>query len=118
MTFKFRFADRIVGIFILIAMIFVLFMLVVAGVNRQWFAHQYEYATRFDSAEGLSVGAAIKFKGVEVGEMKSFRLNKENLVDAEFVIYEAYIDKLKPDSILELASNCLLYTSPSPRDKI
>jgi phospholipid/cholesterol/gamma-HCH transport system substrate-binding protein len=107
MTFKFRYADRIVGIFILIALLFVLFMLVVAGVNRQWFAHQYRYQTRFVSAEGLSVGQAIRFKGVEVGTVKSFKLNQENLIDTEIVIYEAYIDKLKPNSVLELASNPL-----------
>jgi len=107
MTFKFRYADRIVGIFVLIALSFVIFMLIVAGVNRQWFAHKYSYTTRFLSAEGLSVGMSIKFKGVEVGSIKSFRLNDENTVDAEFVVYEAYLAKLHPDSVLELASNPL-----------
>ncbi|MDC7219583.1 MAG: MlaD family protein [Spirochaetales bacterium] len=107
MTFKFRYADRIVGIFILVALLFVLFMLVVAGVNRQWFAHQYRYHSRFTSASGLSVGMAISFKGVEVGSVKDFRLNEENTIDMDLVIYEAYIDKLKPNSVLELTSNPL-----------
>jgi phospholipid/cholesterol/gamma-HCH transport system substrate-binding protein len=107
MTFKFRYADRIVGIFVLIAILFVVFMLVIAGLNRQWFAHQYHYTTRFTSAAGLSVGKSISFKGVDIGEIKAFRLNEENLVDAEFVIYEEYIDKLKPDSVLQLATNPL-----------
>ena len=107
MTFKFRYADRIVGIFVLIAILFVVFMLVVAGLNRQWFAHQYHYTTRFISADGLSVGKSISFKGVDVGEIKAYRLNEENLVDAEFVIYEEFINKLKPDSVLQLATNPL-----------
>ena len=102
MTFKFRYADRIVGIFILIALLFVIFMLVIAGVNRQWFAHKYHYRSRFSSAEGLSVGKAISFKGIEVGSVKSIHLNDENTVDAEIVIYEAYINKLRPNSVLVL----------------
>jgi phospholipid/cholesterol/gamma-HCH transport system substrate-binding protein len=107
MTFKFRYADRIVGIFILIALLFVLFMLLAAGVNRKWFSHQYHYKSRFTSADGLSVGKAIKFKGVEVGEVKSFELSSDNFIDAEFVIYEDYIHVLKPNSILELSTNPL-----------
>ncbi len=107
MTFKFRYADRIVGIFILVALSFVLFMLIVAGVNRQWFAHKYHYYSRFSSAAGLSVGKAIDFKGIEVGSVKSISLNDENTIDAEIVIYEAYIDKLRPNSVLELTSNPL-----------
>ena len=82
-------------------------MLVVAGLNRNWFAHQYHYTTRFASADGISVGKSISFKGVDVGEIKAFRLNEENMVDAEFVIYEEYITKLKPDSVLHLSTNPL-----------
>ncbi len=107
MTFKFRYADRIVGIFILVALLFVLFMLVIAGVNRQWFAHKYLYHTRFTSADGLSVGMSIEFRGVEVGSIKSFSLNENNTVDADFVIYESYLNKLRPRSVIELASNPL-----------
>lgn len=107
MTFKFRYADKIVGLFVLVALLFVIFMLIEAGVNRQWFSHQYRYVTRFTSANGLSVGMAIKFKGVEVGEIKSFSLNDDNLVDAEFVMYEKYFHKLTPNSVLELSTNPL-----------
>ncbi len=63
MKFKIRFADQIVGIFVLVAIIAVAAILVLIGVNQRWFAKNYYYQSRFASGDGLSVGMPLVLKG-------------------------------------------------------
>ncbi|MDC7241805.1 MAG: MlaD family protein, partial [Spirochaetales bacterium] len=107
MKFGFRHADKFVGLFILVAVVFLSSALVVTSINRRWFARDYEYFTRFVSADGLSVGMALKLKGFEIGKIKKITLNNDNKVDVTLVIYDTFIDKVTEGSVLELASNPL-----------
>ena len=56
MKFGFRHADKFVGLFVLVAVVFLTGAVVVTSINKRWFARDYEYFTRFFSADGLSVG--------------------------------------------------------------
>lgn len=107
MKFGFRHADKFVGLFILVAVVFLSSALVVTSINRRWFARDYEYFSRFFSANGLSVGMPLKLRGFEIGKIKSFTLNTDNKVDVTLVIYDTYIDRVTEGSVLELASNPL-----------
>ena len=107
MKFGFRHADKFVGLFILVAVVFLSSALVVTSINRRWFARDYEYFSRFFSANGLSVGMPLKLRGFEIGKIKSYTLNSDNKVDVTLVIYDTYIDKVTEGSVLELASNPL-----------
>lgn len=107
MKFGFRHADKFVGLFVLIAIVFITASLVVTGVNKRWFARDYEYFTRFRTAEGLSVGMAIKLRGFQIGKVERITLNDKNQVDITFVIYDTFIDKVVGNSMIELASNPL-----------
>ncbi|MBF9015555.1 MULTISPECIES: MlaD family protein [unclassified Oceanispirochaeta] len=107
MKFGFRHADKFVGLFILVAVVFLSSSLVVTSINRRWFARDYEYFSRFFSANGLSVGMPLKLRGFEIGKIKSFTLNSDNKVDVTLVIYDTYIEKVTEGSVLELATNPL-----------
>ena len=65
MKFGFRHADKFVGLFVLIAMIFITASVVVTGVNKRWFARDYEFFSRFNTASGLSVGMPVKLRGLK-----------------------------------------------------
>ncbi|MDC7234748.1 MAG: MlaD family protein [Spirochaetales bacterium] len=103
MKFGFRHADKFVGLFILVAVVFLGSALVVTSINRRWFARDYEYFTRFTSANGLSVGMPLELRGFEIGKIKSYTLNADNKVDVTIVIYDTYIDKATEGSVIELA---------------
>ena len=105
MKFKIRFAEQVVGIFVLLAIIAVAAILIFAGANQRWFARNYTFASRFDSGSGLSVGMPIMLKGFEIGKISRISLNAENQVDIEFTIQDTYYDKVLPHSILELTSS-------------
>ena len=100
MKFGFRHADKFVGLFILVAVVFISSSLVVNhSINRRWFAQDYEYYTRFFSASGLSVGMPLKLRGFEIGKIKRITLNDQNKVDVTLIIYDTYIEKVTVDSV-------------------
>jgi len=107
MKFKFRHADKIVGLFALLAILFICFMLLMVGKNKRWFEEDIRYRTQFLTADSLSVGMGIKLLGFKIGEIKKITLTDDNLVDAEFIIYNNYLQKITPQSVLELNNSPL-----------
>ncbi len=105
MKFKIRFADQIVGIFVLAAILAVAAILIFVGFNQRWFARNYGFTSRFDSAGGLIVGMPIMLKGFEIGQISRIALNEANQVDIAFSVQDTYYDKVLPNSVLELTSS-------------
>jgi phospholipid/cholesterol/gamma-HCH transport system substrate-binding protein len=107
MKFRVRFAEQVVGAFILLAILGVGAALVLLGLNQRWFARNYSFWSRFSSAEGLSAGMPLKLKGFEIGRVDRIRLGSDNLVDMEFYVFDTYYEKVLPGSVLELFSSPL-----------
>ncbi|MBI9098965.1 MAG: MCE family protein [Spirochaetaceae bacterium] len=102
MNFKFRFADQIVGLFVLTSVVLICVALILIGINKRWLRDDLIYSSRFISAKGMRVGMSVTLKGFKIGELKTFNLNDENLVDVTFVIYEEYLNKIVQDSVIEV----------------
>jgi phospholipid/cholesterol/gamma-HCH transport system substrate-binding protein len=118
LKFKFRFADQIVGLFVLTSVVFICIALILIGINKRWLRDDLVYNSRFISAKGMRVGMAVTLKGFKIGELKTFNLNDDNLVDASFIIYEEYLKKIVENSVIEiqvspigLGSSMLFYPS-------
>ncbi len=47
MKFKIRFADQIVGLFLLVGVLGVAAILILIGINQRWFAKNYYFTSRF-----------------------------------------------------------------------
>jgi phospholipid/cholesterol/gamma-HCH transport system substrate-binding protein len=105
MKFKIHFADQIVGIFVLAAIVAVALVLILIGVNQRWFARNYSFTSEFSSGAGLSVGMPVSLKGFDIGKVSSMKLNERSLVDVRFYVEDTYYDRVKPDSVLELTSS-------------
>jgi len=105
MKLRIRFAEQVVGIFVLLALIGVGAILVLIGVNQRWFARNYTFASRFASGDGLSVGMPIMLKGFEIGRVSRITLNPQNEVDVQFSIQDTYYDRVHRYSVLELATS-------------
>lgn len=107
MRFRIRFAEQIVGIFVLLGIAFLAFVLILMGINQRWFAKDYDFTSRFPTGEGLSVGMPIKFKGFEIGQVDKVVLRRDNTVGVRFHVFDTYIDKVGPDSVLDLTASPL-----------
>jgi len=105
MKFKMRFADQIVGFFLLVAIVGVAVILIFVGINQRWFARNYAFTSRFASGDGLSVGMPIMLKGFQIGTISRISLNSQNLVDVLLAVDDTYYEKIRPNSVLELTSS-------------
>ncbi|MDR1636330.1 MAG: MlaD family protein [Treponema sp.] len=102
MKLTIRLADQIVGLFVIIALgglVFVIFML---GSNQRWFARDYHFVSYFDSAAGLSKNMAVQYKGFTIGRIKSFDLAGDDRVEVRFYIFDTYISRVRSGSLVEM----------------
>jgi phospholipid/cholesterol/gamma-HCH transport system substrate-binding protein len=102
MKFKIRFADQIVGFFIILALVSVVFIIVMLGRSQRWFAKDYSFRTILPSATGLSKNMLVQYKGFVIGNVKDFYLTETNEVEVKFLIYDLYIDRVKQGSMVEV----------------
>jgi phospholipid/cholesterol/gamma-HCH transport system substrate-binding protein len=107
MRFRIRFAEQIVGVFILVALATLTGTLVLMGANQRWFAKNYVFRSEFLSGNGLTRGMPVKFRGFEIGKISAIELNDSNTVDVVFYVYDTYYAKVRPNSVLELLSSPL-----------
>jgi phospholipid/cholesterol/gamma-HCH transport system substrate-binding protein len=105
MRFRIRHADKIVGVFVIAAALFLAGGIILLGSNQRWFSKDIHFTTRFASASGASPGTAIMMRGFQVGKVTRVRLNDENQVDGDLVIYDNYYPKVRENSILELVTS-------------
>ena len=97
MRFKIRFADQIVGTFLLtaLAVVAVVVFFVVKGQNL--FVERYPFWTLFDDAAGIAPGTPVKIRGIEVGKVKQVSLTLDNQVRVDFEVLAQYASRVKLD---------------------
>jgi phospholipid/cholesterol/gamma-HCH transport system substrate-binding protein len=102
MKFKIRFADQIVGLFIVVALVSLVVVIFLLGSRQRWFSRDYVYRTYASSASGLSENMPVLLKGMQVGNVKSFRLTEDDRVEVIFAIYDQYNDRVKEGSLIQI----------------
>ena len=107
MKFKIRFADQIVGIFVLVAIVCVAVILISIGGQSAVVRQELPLHEPFLSGDGLSSGMPIMLKGFEIGRISRISLNAQNQVDVRFYVQDTYYDRVKPNSVLELTSSSI-----------
>lgn len=105
MRFRIKHADTIVGLFVIVAALFLAGGIIFLGANQRWFSKDIRFTASFSSASGASAGTAIMMRGFQVGKVTKVRLNDANEVDAEVVVYDSYYPKVKEYSLLELVTS-------------
>jgi len=114
MKFSIRFADKIVGAFVIMAAAMLIVVIFMLGKSQRWFVKDLEFISYFKSARGLSVNMNVQYKGFTIGHVKKIVLtndyndNKENnddMVEVHFTIFEEHKDRVKEGSIVELQSS-------------
>jgi phospholipid/cholesterol/gamma-HCH transport system substrate-binding protein len=102
MKFRIKYADQVVGAFVLLALLALGLTLILIGMNQRWFAKNYHFRSEFSSASNLDAGMAIRLKGFVIGKISTLKLNESNGIDVDFYIYDTYYEKVKEFSVLEL----------------
>jgi phospholipid/cholesterol/gamma-HCH transport system substrate-binding protein len=97
-----RFADQIVGAFIILALGILVFVIFMLGSSQRWFSRDYNFVSYFNSASGISQNMAVQYKGFTIGHVKSIRLDETDRVEVRFTIFDTYIDRVRHGSIVEV----------------
>jgi len=105
MKFSIRFADKIVGALIILALAILVFIIFVLGRNQRWFVRDYQYKTHFTSASGLSMNMAVQYKGFTIGHVKKIRLAEDDNVEVLFTIFEEQNHRVKTGSLVEIQAS-------------
>jgi phospholipid/cholesterol/gamma-HCH transport system substrate-binding protein len=100
--FSIRFADQIVGFFVILAIAALIFVVILIGGKQRWFVQDPTYKTYFSSANGLGENMAVIYKGFPIGNVKSFVLTDDDEVEVVFSIYREYSARVKEGSLVEL----------------
>lgn len=107
MKFRIRHAEKIVGLFVLAALVSLAAVLIFMGANQRWFARDYHFQSRFQSGEGLKQGMPVRLKGFRIGMVDRVRLLEDNTAAIDFHIFDTYYPKVRQHSVLELATSPL-----------
>ena len=102
MKFKIRFADQIVGIFIILSLAILVFVIIMIGQSQRWFAKDISYKTVLSSAVGLSKNMAVQYRGFSIGSVKDFYLDDYDNVEVIFVIHEEHSDRVRLGSMVDM----------------
>ena len=104
MKLMIRFANQIVGAFIIFAVGILIFVIFMLGSSQRWFSRDYVFRTYFPSASGLTQNMAVQFKGFTIGHVKSIELADDDRVEVKFTIFDTYINRVKYGSVVELVA--------------
>lgn len=107
MKFTLRHADKFVGVFFIIAAVFISTALIVLGSNQRWFSRDVIYYTELTSAAGLSRNMQITLSGFAIGKVQEFTLTAPYEVQVTLLMYEEFTSRIKYGSVVELKSNPL-----------
>ncbi len=104
MKFKIRYADQIVGLFSVAALVGLLFIIFSIGINQKWFHKKNYYFTILNTASGISTGMSLTYKGFSIGEIKDITL-KGNFVRVDYYILSEYAFYVKENSLVEVITS-------------
>lgn len=107
MYFRIKHIDRLAGIFVIFALIFILTTIVFVARGQKWFSKRYPYLVIFDRVGGIKPGTDVTISGMEVGRVKSLRLNEERKIEITLEVFADYKDYLRKDSSATVISGLL-----------
>lgn len=103
MKFKITHADKLVGIFSLVAVAGLIFIIIFIGMKQDVFAKKNNYYAVFNSGEGLVPGMDLNYKGFSIGKVKSVSLEGW-MVRVDFYILGKYEEYVKENSLVEFSA--------------
>jgi phospholipid/cholesterol/gamma-HCH transport system substrate-binding protein len=77
-----------VGLFVLVALVFVMFGVLMVGDRANLFRRKFPYRTKFASAAGLVAGNAVRLDGVTVGNVQNVHLSSDPADRTVMVVFD------------------------------
>jgi len=102
MKFKMRYADQLVGILIIVAIVSLIVVIFLLGRTQRWFSKNYDFKTYATTASGLSRNMDVVFRGISIGKVKNFDLMDDDSIEVIFSIQDDYRNRVREGSLVEV----------------
>ncbi len=102
MSYRFKYLEKVIGMFLVLAFLIIIISVIFIAKGKQLWVKKVYYYTQFNSAEALSLGMAVKFKGLKIGAVKSIKLDDKNNIIVRFYVLQEYANRVKTDSIIKI----------------
>jgi phospholipid/cholesterol/gamma-HCH transport system substrate-binding protein len=107
MNYRLKYANQIVSIFVLVALVALIGFIVLIAIKQKAFETKLDYYTHVSDATGLSPQTQLLFKGFEIGRVKSFSLNPDGWIKVHLIIFQKYKHLFTKDSVINRLTNPL-----------
>lgn len=111
MKFKMRYSEKIVGSFLIFALVIITVSTGYLIYNSKTLDKKYLFKAKFSDASGLSASTPVYFKGFKIGVITDFILTDDNYILADFKVYEEFRNKIVRSSALFKSINPITSTS-------
>lgn len=96
------------GIFVLAGLVFLVFMLYMMGRNRNWLGATFTIKAVASNANGLVSGNNVRFKGIDVGTVKSITIADDSTIHIAMIIDSKVKHYIKQNAIVSIGTDGLM----------
>ncbi|MCK9425999.1 MAG: MlaD family protein [Ignavibacteriaceae bacterium] len=111
MKFKLRYSEKIVGTFLIAALIIIAASTGYLLLHNKVFEKKFLFKAKFGDAVGLSSSTPVYFRGFKIGVITDYELTEDNYILADFKVYEEFRKKIVKKSALLKSVNPVTSTS-------
>lgn len=90
--------ERLVGLFVLIAVAILIALILVKGRASHLFEEQITYHAFLQNVQGVAVDSLVHVSGIEVGRVVSLDISQDNRIHITFFVYESFRRLIREDS--------------------
>ena len=105
---RFVHLERKIGIFALVAVLGVILVITVIGVQKDLFSAKYFLVFTVDRGTGFAKGMPVKLSGFRVGKITDMTLNEQAMVDITIEVAKKYSKWIRSDSTIKLVKEGLV----------
>lgn len=105
---RFIHLERKIGIFALFALLGILLVVAVIGVQKDFFSAKYNLVFTVDRGTGFAKGMPVKLSGFRVGKITDMTLNEQAMVDITIEVAKKYSKWIRSDSTIKLVKEGLV----------
>jgi phospholipid/cholesterol/gamma-HCH transport system substrate-binding protein len=103
-----EFREKMVGLFIIIAVSLALGIIVFIGRGQQWFKEKATYYIYFDEGYNLKPGSQVKLFNTWIGSVDKVELTKDNRVKVTIKVFKDLAGKIRSNSVATVDSPTII----------
>ena len=101
MPFTFKNSQKAVAAFFLFGMVLLIAFIILIAKGSDLLTFKDNYYTEYNEGYGMTSGQQIKYKGINIGKIKSISLTKEDKIRVDIWILSDYRYLIRTDSVLK-----------------